>query len=471
MLLPALLLSLAAAPAAAPADIESAWSVTTKVGPDAAVPGWFLNLGVTGARAKITKASPRALEVTHVFERTPAHKQLQVGDRVIGAGGERFENSHRFGYGMDVFGYFGPIQFFGDAIEAALADSGKLELLVERDGEELDVVLKLPKKLGAYGESFPYDCKKSAAILAQLYGDLLERQRDDGLWHGRAHINAFAMLALLGSSERDHQRAAERAAKAMARITRREPHWQGHTCWPTTLYGIALAEYHLRTKERWVLAELGDIAHWLAAAEAPQGGWGHAPWREDGSNGYGPICMITGQAALALSLIARCDVEVDEEVRARAYAFLSRGTNRRGYVWYADGSGGTGYADMGRTGVSALAHRASRVEGHAAIAARNAACIGVHPDTLPDTHACPLIGVAWSALGAAVDEQHLRSLLDENRWYFALCRTPEGHFYYQPNRDNTAQDYAAAPRLSAIATFALVLSLQHRGLVITGRES
>ena len=35
-------------------------------------------------------------------------------------------------------------------------------------------------------------------------------------------------------------------------------------------------------------------------------------WRENESNGYGPIGMITGQAMLALSLIARCEVEIDQ---------------------------------------------------------------------------------------------------------------------------------------------------------------
>ena len=465
MLTPALLLLLA------PADIESAWPVTTKVGPDADVPGWFLNLGIRGAGAKITMERPRALEVAHVFERTPAHRRLEVGDLIVGAEGERFENSHRFGYGMDVFGYFGPIQFMGDAIEAALADDGELQLLVSRGGEEVEVALELQRRIGGYGETYPFDCDKSEAVLAQLYEDLLERRRDDGLWSGRAHINAFAMLALLGSPDRAHQRAAEKAARAMARDTQREVDWRGHSCWRTTLYGVALAEYHLKTKERWVLEELDDIAHWLQDAEAPQGGWGHAPWREDGSNGYGPINMITGQGMLALGLIARCGVEVDREVHARAHAFIARGTNAQGYVWYKDGSGGSGYADMGRTGVSALAHHYSpfETEAYQEVAALNAGCIGRHPDTFPDTHACPLIGVAWAALGAASDGRHLRLLLDANRWYFALSRTPEGSFYYQPNRDNTAQDYHAAPRLSATATFALVLSLQHRGLVITGR--
>ena len=35
--------------------------VTTQVGLDAAVPGWYLNLGISGARVMITKEEPTQL--------------------------------------------------------------------------------------------------------------------------------------------------------------------------------------------------------------------------------------------------------------------------------------------------------------------------------------------------------------------------------------------------------------------------
>ena len=37
--------------------------LTTKVGPDAEVPGWYINLGITGARAMIAEAEPKVLLV------------------------------------------------------------------------------------------------------------------------------------------------------------------------------------------------------------------------------------------------------------------------------------------------------------------------------------------------------------------------------------------------------------------------
>jgi hypothetical protein len=58
-------------------------------------------------------------------------------------------------------------------------------------------------------------------------------------------------------------------------------------------------------------------------------------------------------------------------------------------------------------------------------------------------------------------------LLDNNRWWFSLAQTPEGNFYYQPNRDNAY--YAAAPRFVASSVTALILSLPKRNLMISER--
>jgi hypothetical protein len=278
------------------------------------------------------------------------------------------------------------------------------------------------------------------------------------------------MLALLGSGEKKYRSHVEKAARAFAAATRGEDERPGHLCWKYTLFGIALAEYHLATGAAWVLPELGEIDRWLRSAQAPPGGFGHRQWRSDGSNGYGPICMITAQALLAWDLIERCGIAIDQKRRDAAQAFLARGTNEIGYVWYKDSSGGKGYADMGRTGGSALAHALARRgdETWLAAARRNAACIGKHWKTFPDTHGSPILGMVWTALGAAVDPRALRSLLDHNRWFFALSRCPDGTFVYQPNRDGNAQDWAAAPRLSATAAFALIFALKDRKLAITG---
>ncbi len=451
---------------------QPTWERQTKVAPDAQAGGWFINLGITGARAKILVERPREFEIAYVFADTPADGRLKVGDRLLGANGQRFTAEHKFGYGMDFFGYEGPMMDLGNALETSQGErDGKLVLDVLRDGRPLEVVLDLPTDYGAFSETFPDDCPKTDRILGECLAYLREAQRDDGLWGGRPDANAFAALALLGSDEARHLPAVERACRSFARQTDDRIDYRGLDCWKYTLYGIALAEYHLATGDEWVLPELDEIKHWLLKAQMANGGWGHRPAHRPGGNGYGAINILTMQARMALALMMRCGLEVDRERFDATREFVAKGTNSIGYVWYKDGGANkAGYADMGRTGASALAHHLSPIdrEAHLEVARLNASCIGSHPVTFPDTHGSPLLGLAWTGLGARVDPEMFRRLMDHNRWHFALAHCPEGNFYYQPNRDNNPQDYSAGPRLNATAVNALVLGSKSRKLQISG---
>ena len=454
------------------------WNKTTSNGPDAQVPGWYINLGITGARAKIPDDQPKVLEVMFVFKDTPAAVAggLRVGDKIVGVNGRRFTTAHKFGYGVDKFGYEGPMMEFGNALEASAGKAGKGKLAIEvvRAGQSKRVDLKLPTKYGQYSKTYPYDCPKSDRILQELCAYLVSKQRENGMWSGRPHINAFAALALMGGGRREYMPAVKKAVQAMARSTSSEIKFGGLPAWQYGMYGAALSEYYLLTGEKWVPGELQEINEWLFKAQAPNGGWGHGPWKTSGEgNGYGPICVITMQCKMAWSLMQRCKLNVDPKRFEAAHAFVVKGTNSFGYVWYKDGGAGNSrYADMGRTGAAALAHYLSPTGGKAYhdYAKLAAQCIGNNPKTFPDTHGSPLLGMAWTALGAAVDPPSFRKLMDHNRWSLALAHCPDGTFYYQPNRDNNAQDYSAAPRLAATAATALILSLKNRSLQMTGAK-
>ena len=69
---------------------EGNYTTTTKNGPDALTEGWFINLGITGARGKLTPEAPKVMEVAYIFDKTPAAGVLQVGDRIVGANGKPF---------------------------------------------------------------------------------------------------------------------------------------------------------------------------------------------------------------------------------------------------------------------------------------------------------------------------------------------------------------------------------------------
>ena len=50
------------------AENQGRWEDPCKVGPDAEVPGWFYNLGITGIRAELVKEQPKALLVKYVLK-------------------------------------------------------------------------------------------------------------------------------------------------------------------------------------------------------------------------------------------------------------------------------------------------------------------------------------------------------------------------------------------------------------------
>ena len=91
------------------------------------------------------------------------------------------------------------------------------------------------------------------------------------------------------------------------------------------------------------------------------------------------------------------------------------------------------------------------------------------PESFPDTHGSPTMGMAFAALAAAVDPASFRSLMADNRWWFTLSRCwDDGTFYYQPNRDNAG--YGADSRRKPSAVVALIFAIPQRNLAITGKQ-
>lgn len=435
---------------------------------------WPINLGITGVRADLKPSDPTTLVVVEVLADSPAAGKINVGDRIVGVNGRPFATPHRFGYGMKQFGYEGPMMDVGKALEESQGPAlkGKFTFLVAEGNRPKAVELELPTMWGQFSKTFPANCDKTDKILTTCYAYLGQRQKPNGSWHGRPHINTFAVLALLASGKEEYRPHVQKAMRMMADSTKDKVPPAGLSNWRYSLYGIALAEYYLATRKEWVLAKLKEIRDALLDSQLMEGekkigGWGHNPEFE----GYGPICIITAQAHLALGLMMHCGLEVDASAYHAAHLFLSRGTNNIGYVWYADGNGGNNkYADMGRTGASALAHAVSPIGGkrYQQMALANAQCIGRFPNTFFDTHGSALLGMAWTGLGARVHPLAFRRLMDYHVWFFNLSHCPDGTFYFMPNRDPNSQDYRAAKYLAATAATALILSSKHKSLCIMG---
>lgn len=472
------------------------WGQRANDGPDAKVPGWFYNLGITGIRAELVADAPKALVVRYVFEKTPASGKVRADDKIVGVNGKPFREAHQNGYGMEVFGAVGPVSELAEALEACTGASGagKLGLIIDRGGERVDVELAFNKKAGSYGKNFPKDCPKSERIYKHLLTFLVEQQRDNGSF-GDPVDNVFSCLALLASGERKYLPAIEKNLRHMIGACRLEAGARptGLMNWTYMGTAIVLSEYYLATKQDWVLPEMEKLhkviqdgqyldmsqinpkskeTHPDAVPKGPKdshGGWGHNP----GFEGYGPISMLTGQGALAYALMQRCGVEIDRDRLDAAYNFLDRGTAANGYVWYGDqrGGGPDDWADMGRTGAAGIAFALSpyKDKKYSERALLHSKVIGRHPESFPDTHGSPVMGMAYAALSANLRPENFRKLMDANRWWFTMAQcADDGTFYYQPNRDNAG--YGSDARMSASSVVAFIYGIPRRSLVITGRR-
>ncbi len=464
------------------------WKQRARAGPDAEVPGWFYNLGLTGLRIELVADEPKTMVVRHVFAKTPASGKIEVGDVLLGVDGKAFANAHQNGYGVKVFGARGPIEEFATALEASqtAAGKGRLRVTRRRGDEEREVQLTVGTQYGAFAPTFPSDCAKSERIRTELLQYLREHQGEDGSFGNPVH-DTFAPLALLAGGQARDLPAVERCARHLARVTSDRSQFSLIN-WNYMAAAIVLGEFYLATKQPWVQPELQQLYELLTESQYmdmaqinpkskqshpssfpkgpmdAHGGWGHNP----GFEGYGPICMLTGQGALAFALLQRCGIDVDRQRHDAAYAFLQRGTGPNGYVWYEDKVGDAkGWADPGRTGAAGIANwLASYSEpAYHTRAVAHAKAIGDHPESFPDTHGSPVMGMAYAALAAHVDPSSFRRLMDSNRWWFALAQCADGTFYYQPNRDNAG--YGADARMSASAVVAFMLSIPRQSLAIT----
>jgi len=468
------------------------WKQRAGSGPDAEVKGWFYNLGITGMRAELIANDPKFLLVRHVFSGSPAAGKVRVGDLVVGANGRAFETPHRNGYGMKVFGPDGPLFDFAVALEESQGKerNGRLDLNLQRENKTLKVTLDVGTQYGTYGSKYPADCRKSARLLEGLLDYLVKTQRDDGSWGSPPH-DTFAPLALLASGNREHVGLVRKSAKFHARTTKsKDRSWLIN--WRYMAAAIVMSEFYLATGEEWVLPELEEVYDFLVSSQyvdmsqideksrkthpgavpkdkmGAHGGWGHNP----GFEGYGPISMLTGQGALAFAMMKHCGLKVDRERHDKAYDFLVRSSGRNGYVWYADQAAGQDkWADMGRTGAAGIANALSpyKDDKYLERALAHAKVIGRHPESFPDTHGSPVMGMAYAAAAAHFDPASFRRLMDKNKWWFVLSQCPDGTFYYQPNRDNAG--YGADSRLSASAVTAFILSLEKRSLHLSGKKT
>lgn len=126
---------------------------------------------------------------------------------------------------------------------------------------------------------------------------------------------------------------------------------------------------------------------------------------------------------------------------------------------------------MGRTGAAGIANFLSpyHESEYRERALLHSKIIGEHPQSFPDTHGSPVMGMCFTALTANIVASNFRKLMDANRFWFTLAQCPDGSFYYQPNRDNAG--YGPDARMTATAAAAFIFTIPKHSLVLTGKAT
>ncbi len=501
----AVALTLFVAPASAirDEDNQGKWTEPTKNGPDKDVPGFLVNLGPTGARAILKSKS---FVVKYIFKGSPAAGRLQLNDEIVGVYGKPFA-THTFG-GRSV-GYEGPIMDLGLAIEKAEGYDGQLQLDVKRQGQTTTVAIPL-EKIGTFSKTFPVQCKKSELLKRRACKYLMDHRES---WGGMSHSRSTVNLALLTCGIGEY----ETAAKQMILGWNRPPS-VGTWTWNLAYQSITLCEYYLLTGDKSVLPTIreiskllvhgqykGKITKWGAGEGADlatvdkhqalyEGGFGHAPWPEvkargRDQGGYGPMQFTTILAVIAWQMAEKCGVVVEEQEASiqRSHKFIDHGTNRSGYVAYGgeftmnngpvdwvrwkNRTSGANPNYAGRVGCAIFAHKMSpEIPESNERAKLSISFLKLGHKSIPNGHACSILGYTWGLLGAAAshDQALIRLMYDYEKARFNMMRCHDGSFVVLPGRDYADYSYYRSSRYHPTGMMALFFGLGNPKLQIQG---
>jgi hypothetical protein len=393
------------------------------------------------------------IHVVAVAPDSPADGVLEPDDALLGVNGKPFEE------GTD------PRKTLGQAITAAEAADGRLILTVERRGRTLKARVPI-RVLGAYSATWPFDCPKSARILAEAAEWLTASQYPDGHIPGELGMNTmYAGLLFLAQEDVKYLDNARRAAYW---ITGQKYAGVGLNSWPLGYGGLFVAEYYLATGDETVLPWLKETANLLVKGQMACGSWGHsAPW-----GGYGAVNQVGLVDFIALELIRECGVPVDDTAIQRSAAFFEKYAGK-GWVPYGDHVPFRGKSDNGKSALAAVAFRLLGTKPEVAIAFGRD--VAASYEWREEGHTGSYFSYFWGPLAAEyAGEKAFRTFLDEQTWYYDLARTHDGGLVNQPNPENlsgrTPGTYTWSGPETSTGGMALFYALPNRPLRILGAE-
>ena len=385
---------------------------------------------------------------------------LLVGDRILTIAGQQ---PTPFSMKTDA-GLTGPQETLGLALDQACGRKPhQLLLTVQRKEKALPLKITVPAS-DSFAASFPRKCPKSRKYLAAIAAHLVATQRQDGSWQpgvggdADVYMSAFCGLALLADDRESHREPIKRAIgflqrKSISQIDPADPK-VGPKSWQAASTAIFLAEYHLATGDKAVLADLEKCCTLLAQRVSPTGTMGH-----HFIVGYdgGGLVIINTQAHLAWSLAAKCGIAIDQSAWDRSLneirGSIDKETGAIGYSsrapWSPDIAARTGAM------TSALAIAGEEPK----LARQFSDALVKYQGRMRHAHAMSSIGLIYGTAGIRlVSAEGHKQVMQKWRPYLELCRSAAGPAVYFGGKRNYGGDEYLGLHPIGNATVALMLA-------------
>lgn len=444
------------------------------------------NLGPTGMRGwirtnwgtynseKSTAETPWQILVTSVGTNTPASAAgILTNDVILGAcagGGavSLFTQDARKSLGLAI----------GDA-EAA---NGVLRLLVDRYGAGTNTyTLQLKFQNLAYSATAPYDCPKSARILADATAVISNMTFNCG---GIGNpILGLAKLAV-GITNAPVKEYASRACPVTGSL---KP-LVSYDSWEWAYKNIFLTEYFMMTGDTSVTNGILEWSSSLAEAQSMYGLLGHhfTENRHDGTRGstwgYGPMHGCSIPAGISLVLAKKCGIvhpEIDPAIdrlgKTESY-YVDKGS-----IPYGEHPPELGFARAsgGKSGMAAMFFG---LQGDKPAQTEYFTRMNMAEFNGMECWHCSGDGnYIWGWTGANMGGKYaLAARLAEMRWYVDLARRCDGSFvndaYDQGGTGGLTVNYWDTPRshssygLQPTSLYVLLFSIPDKRIYLTGKN-
>ena len=418
-------------------------------------------MGATGVHVSIEKEMKVTVNGLEK-ESAAASSGLEVGDVVTSIGGRSLAVKD-------------PRLPLGEAISAAEAGDGKLDVTVKRETQILEFQFRVPV-LGPYSDQWPARCSKSAAIIDSTVRYIIKSLKPDGSYqfqNGRGSRDylqgCLSSLFLLSTGNDAYLPNVQRHAQQLAKLAESRRNAGGHVNWQLGYQGILLSEYFLRTGDRKVLAGLQELCDWCIDNQAA-GGWGHG-------EGVGPGYVQSGlmnhaglPIVITLILAQECGIDVDSVAYAEAVKLMYRMAGH-GCIAYGDHRSELWWSNTnGRNAMLACAFSLLSEYPQYSSASEHLAVLVTDSYFQHEFgHTGGGFNVIWRGIASVhVPESrqiHYQRQMNTLAWYYDLCRQPAGGFSILPTPPDNSRYSGLEWGTGAIG---LTYTAPRRALRITG---